>query len=105
MIPYFGGASRVIKAVLVVARIQSFRKDDFFPSRHARPDRASRAKSPYLCDVSRVGKSGICLSWILAYARMTAGGVLRVVGFFTGGDAPRPQKAVFMLPGCSLSQA
>ena len=37
----------------------------------------------------KVNKSGIHVVWILAYARMTAGGVSQAVGFFTGGNASR----------------
>ena len=71
-------------------------------------------------------KSGIHVAWIPAFAGMTAVGVLRVVGSFTGGDAPpmlcptpighpvsmipylcdalRVGKAAFMLPGSSPAQ-
>lgn len=62
-----------------------------------------------------------------AFARMTAGGALWAVGFFTGGDTPLSScpflsgiremqyrilvgrqgvgKAAFMFPGCSHAQA
>ncbi len=48
---------------------------------------------PYFVGASRVGKAELVVDWILAFARMTAGGVLRAVGFFTGGDAPPSRHA------------
>ena len=87
------------------------------PSRHARPRSGIQDKESLFWRGVKGRKSGICLSWILAFARMTAGEALQVVVFFTGGDAPlsscptpighpgqrilgvKGRKTVFMFPG------
>ena len=112
--PYFGGALRGKKSgihvawMLACARmtaggvswvVGSFTVHDTPPSScptpigHPFPPltsyprmRVSRAMSPYFGGVLRGKESGISAAWILAFARMTAGGVSWVVGSFTGGD-------------------
>ena len=100
---FWWGVNATIKAELVFPDPR-IRKDDIPPLVMPDSDRASRAKSPYFSGASRGRESGISAAWILAFARMTAGGALRAVDSFYGRGCLSSLKSGIVFPGSSLSQ-
>ena len=104
MIPYFCGALRSLKAAFMLPGSKAYARmtaggcvagwDKL--SRTVVPPlssplgltRGSRAIIPYFSEVSMSIKAAFMLPGSKAFARMTAGEALPVVGSFVGGDVP-----------------